>query len=196
MRRIILAGLVYLISYGTDARAAGRAEGDIQLTLEEAVARAEERSPTVRRARGERRVVEALRVGAALALPSNPVVAGSVGARSDSSRSVPSAEGGEWGLHVEQAFEIGGQRGARIHEARRAVDVASARERLARTEARARARAAYLGVLLSREQVAAAEHRAALGAQVLLSATATVGAGAASDVELHLAGVEPGRRTH
>ena len=51
------------------------------LTLEAALARAEESSPLVRRARAERQAVAAREVGASQLFPSNPVIAGGAGPR-------------------------------------------------------------------------------------------------------------------
>jgi outer membrane protein, heavy metal efflux system len=198
MRRRI--ALVILLSSLASARgghaAEGRPDAVVALTIEQALVRAEERSPLVRRALGERRVTEARRVGAAIALPSNPLLAASVGHRADSSGSVPLAQGVEWGLHLEQSFEIGGQRGARMAEVDRAVDVSSARLRLARVETRARVRSAYVAALLGHAQVQAALQSEQLAEQVLGSARTRAGAGATSDVELNLALVEHGRAAH
>lgn len=167
--------------------------GPIEISLQDALARAEEQSPLVKRARLERAVVEAARVGAGLRLPANPAVSAAVGARTDHSSSVPPARGVEGAVRIEQMLEIGGQRGARLAEVDAGVKVARARERLARVETRARARSAYLAVQLADAQVASAQHREELGRRLYDSARARVQAGAASDVELHLTEVEVGR---
>jgi len=166
------------------------------LSLDEAMARAAQRSPLVRLAQKERDVVRSLRVGAGVLLPANPIVTFSAGGRRDRSASVPPANGFEWLARAEQMVEIGGQRGTRLKEAARALDVASARLELAEIETRARVRAAYVGMQLAEAQARAAGEREALGARVLESARARVKAGAASDVELHLAEIEAARFTH
>jgi cobalt-zinc-cadmium efflux system outer membrane protein len=191
MRHVGVLMLVMTVCLASRARAQ---EGEaIALTLPAALARAEERSPLVQRARGERRVVESLRVGAGATLPTNPLLSFAAGHRFDNSGSAPAAEGFEWGLHLEQALEIGGQRSTRVAEVDRAVAVAATRERFSRMEVRAFVRAAYIGALLFHTQVEAAKRREALAAQVLDSARQRVVAGAASDVDVNLAQSERGR---
>jgi outer membrane protein, heavy metal efflux system len=89
--------------------------------------------------------------------------------------------------------EIAGQRGTRIKEANRAIDVAISRERFALVETRARLRGAYIAMRLSENHLGFARKREELGRRVYESARARVTAGAASDVELHIAEVEAGR---
>jgi cobalt-zinc-cadmium efflux system outer membrane protein len=172
-----------------------RAQEGQALTLQAALARAEERSPLVLRARGERRVVESHRVGADVVLPNNPFLSFAAGKRWDNSGSAPAAEGFEWGLHLEQALEIGGQRGTRLAEVDKAIAAAVARERFSRMEVRALVRATYIGALLFQSHVEAAKRREALSAQVLDSARQRAVAGAASDVDINLAQSERGRAT-
>jgi len=165
----------------------------VQLSLDEALLRAETASPLVRRAHRARESVAALRVGAGVLFPSNPAAFVTVGRRSDASQSMPPSDGVEWGLHLEQTVELAGQRGTRLAEVDRAIQAAVARERLARVETRARVRAAYVGALIAEAQVESARRREALAERVLASARARVQAGAASDVETHLAEAEHGR---
>ncbi|MGZ3443615.1 MAG: TolC family protein, partial [Polyangia bacterium] len=163
---------------------------------DEAVARAPAKSPLVRLVRKERDVVASRRVGAGVLLPANPLVTVTAGDRRDRSASTPPASGPEWGARVEQMFELGGQRGTRLREVARQVDVVDARVELAEIETRARVRAAYVGLQLAQAQARSAEERETLAARVLESARARVRAGAASDVELHLAEAEAARFTH
>jgi cobalt-zinc-cadmium efflux system outer membrane protein len=195
MRHIGVLLLTMTVLFASTSRARDR-EDVVSLSLQGAVARAEARSPLVQRATGERRVIESLRVGAGIALPSNPFLSFGAGRRFDRSGSQPTAEGFEWGLHLEQAFEIGGQRSARLDEVARAGTAAVARERWSRIEARALVRGAYIGALLFRSQVDAARKRVELAAQVLESARSRVAAGAASDVDVNLAESERGRAVH
>jgi hypothetical protein len=83
---IAFAAATVVCTYG---HAAGRAEE--QLSLEQALKRAEDRSPLVRRARLERGIADAKRVGAGVLLPANPAVAAGFGGRNDTSGSVPPA---------------------------------------------------------------------------------------------------------
>jgi len=170
-----------------------RTHAELALSLEDAVARAESFSPLVRRTRLERGVVAATRNGAAILLPSNPALSGSLGGRTDASGSLPAAQGLEGALRLEQTVEIAGQRGKRLDEVAAAVRVAKARERLALVETRARVRITYLAALIAQTQVDNARRREDLGHRILDSARARVKAGAASDVEVHLAEVENGR---
>jgi cobalt-zinc-cadmium efflux system outer membrane protein len=185
---IAFAAATVVCTYG---HAAGRAEE--QLSLEQALKRAEDRSPLVRRARLERGIADAKRVGAGVLLPANPAVAAGFGGRNDTSGSVPPANGFEYGLRLEQSIEIGGQRGARLAEASAGIRAADARVRLASVETRARARVAYLSALIAKAQAESARRREELGQRLYESARARVQAGAAYDVELRLAEVERGR---
>ena len=171
------------------------ASAAVRLSLEQALALAEQRSPLVARARQERRVVAAGRVGAAAILPTNPALSVSVGRRRDVSGSLPPATGPEAVGHIEQTIEVAHQRGARLAEVARAVDLALARERFATVEARARARQAYLSVLIAEQFAESARLREQLGLQIYNSAKKRLDAGAGSEVELHLAEVERGRLT-
>src|SRR5262249_9228704 len=116
--------------------------------------------------------------------------------RGDASGSTPPAAGAEWSARVEQTVEIAGQRGARMDEAERAVEVAVLRERFARLETRARAKALYVAALIAGANEASARRHEELGRRLYESARARVEAGAASDVEVRLAEVESGRLRH
>jgi len=180
------------------ARAAGTppaslASGETPLELDQAVQRAREVSALVRRARAESRLTGAHRVGAALRLPANPGVAVAVGPQRDESPGAAARRGLGYRLHVEQAIEIGGQRGARLDEVGRAVDATAARERLAEIETGARARASYVAALLGTALAQSTAERETLAARLEDSVRARVDAGAASEIELRLAEVERGR---
>jgi cobalt-zinc-cadmium efflux system outer membrane protein len=174
------------------------AEGSavLRLSLDDALQRVDDQNPIVQMARRERLVVAAGRVGAGVRMPYNPVASTTLGHRWDSSASNPQSQGFEWAVRVEQPVEIGGQRAARLSEVDRAIQAALARERLARVEARARVRAAYITALVTQAQVEAAKRQEELANRVYESAKARVAAGAASDVETHLAEVERGRVRH
>jgi cobalt-zinc-cadmium efflux system outer membrane protein len=167
--------------------------GEVTLALDQAVQRAREVSALVRRARAESQLTAARRVGAAIRLPANPGVAVAVGPQRDDSAGAAARRGLGYRLHVEQAIEIGGQRGARLDEVGRAVDAANARERLAEIESGARARAGYVAALLGTALVQSTTERETLAARMENSVRARVEAGAASEIELRLAEVERGR---
>jgi cobalt-zinc-cadmium efflux system outer membrane protein len=193
MSRSWVAMIVAAVSFYSSAGLA--ASAPIRLSLEEALELAAERSPLVARARQERLVVASSRVGAGAILPTNPALSVSVGRRRDVSGSLPPATGPEVVGHIEQTIEVANQRGKRLAEVAHAVDVALARERFATVEARARARQAYLSVLIAEQFAESARRREQLGLQIYNSAKKRLDAGAGSDVELHLAEVERGRLT-
>jgi outer membrane protein, heavy metal efflux system len=171
-------------------------EGSVRLSIEDAVARAETLSPLVRRARASRKVAASQRTGAALVMPFNPAIWTTAGHRWDSSGSNPASQGPEWSMRLEQPVEVAGQRGTRMREVARAINVAEARERFAIVESHARTRSAYVAALLTQRFVEFARRREDLAGRVLESARARVRVGAASDVELKLAEVEVGRLQH
>lgn len=187
----VVATFVLVMAFAMTALAPARAEA---LTLDEALARAEDESGLLRRARAERRAVAARAVGADLLLPTNPIAAFSAGPRREEANGTRS-EGIAWSAHLEQSVEVAGQRGTRREEIGRFVGVAVAREAVVRAEIRARVRAAYVGAQLAGMQIRAAEKRAALVDQLVAGVRARVQNGAASDVDLELARVEQGRAT-
>jgi cobalt-zinc-cadmium efflux system outer membrane protein len=162
------------------------------LSLDEALRRAESASVLVRRARAERALVASRDVGASLLLPSNPVAAFAAGRRREVDVA-GRAQGVQMAAHLEQTFEVAGQRGTRRAEVARQLDAAGWRETAARVETRARARAAYIGTLLADAQLAAARRRIDLVRQLVDGVRTRVQSGAASSVDLHLARVEQGR---
>jgi cobalt-zinc-cadmium efflux system outer membrane protein len=201
--RIVLRATLLLVAWtpcvaaatqATAPPAADKAPGT--LSLDEAIDRALLRSPIVRMAAKARATAATARIGAGQLLPANPAATVTLGHRRDNSGSTPPARGFEWTVRLEQAVDLAGQRGTRLAEAERFVDVAGAREALARAETIARVRAAYITLALSQAHAESALAREKLGQRVLESARARVRAGAASDVELHLAEVEAGRLIH
>jgi outer membrane protein, heavy metal efflux system len=165
----------------------------LALGLDAAVERARQVNGLVRRARAESQLTGARRVGAAIVVPANPSVAFAIGPQRDESPGAATRSGLGYRFHVEQAVEVGGQRGARLGEVDRAVDAAGARERLAGIEATARARSGYVAVLLGTALTRSTTERETLAAQLEESVRARVDAGAASEIELRLAEVERGR---
>ena len=147
----------------------------------------------MRRARAQRDAVLARRVEADLLLPSNPVVAASVGPTWTDRPGAPASRVLGLTGHLEQTIEIGGQRGARRAEVARAVEVAGLRAQVAEIESRARARTAYVAALLAGAQLDAAKRLEELAAKLEASVETRVETGAASDIDLRLATLERGR---
>jgi cobalt-zinc-cadmium efflux system outer membrane protein len=161
------------------------------LTLEQALQRAEQTSPLVRRARAEREAIAAREVGASVLMPSNPIIGGGVGPRRE--RTGPIDERGlQYFVHGEQTVEIAGQRGTRQEVVSRALHTAELRVQVARAETRARVRAAYVGAQLALARVDAATQREALVGKLLDAVRARVAGGASSNVDLELARLERG----
>jgi cobalt-zinc-cadmium efflux system outer membrane protein len=152
----------------------------------------------VRRARAERQVVVAGRVGAELLFPSNPVVAVQGGFRRENGVAGEREEGHPVAAHLEQTLEVAGQRSTRRAQVEREIEAATWRERVAVAEIWARTRATYVGVQLADAQVQAAARRVALVERLIEGVRARVESGAASTVDLQLARVEEGqaRRAH
>jgi cobalt-zinc-cadmium efflux system outer membrane protein len=170
----------------------------IALSWDEARQRAEAASSLVRRARAERQVVVAGRVGAELLFPSNPVVAVQGGFRRENGVAGEREEGHPVAAHLEQTLEVAGQRSTRRAQVEREIEAATWRERVAVAEIWARTRATYVGVQLADAQVQAAARRVALVERLIEGVRARVESGAASTVDLQLARVEEGqaRRAH
>lgn len=166
------------------------------LSFDQAIALGVAQSPLVRRASAERQVAEAGRIGAGVLLPVNPYLSANLGRRRDVSGSLPPATGLEWGLRLELPIEIANQRGTRLREADRMIEVARRREDLAKVEARARIASVYVSLQLAREAADSSREFEGLGERLLASARARMTAGASSDVEVRLAEAELGRLRH
>jgi cobalt-zinc-cadmium efflux system outer membrane protein len=163
------------------------------VTLNEALRAAEQASPLLRRARAEREAVAAREVGAALVMPSNPIVGGGAGPRREGPPANAVSERGlQYFARLEQTVEVGGQRGARREVVSRALRTADLRIEVARAETRARVRAAYVATQLALERVEASAQREDLVAKLLDAVRARVAGGASSNVDLELARLERG----
>jgi len=163
------------------------------VTLNDALRAAEQASPLLRRARAEREAVAAREVGAALVMPSNPIVGGGAGPRREGPPANAVSERGlQYFARLEQTVEVGGQRGARREVVSRALRTADLRIEVARAETRARVRAAYVATQLALERVEASAQREALVAKLLDAVRARVAGGASSNVDLELARLERG----
>ncbi len=162
------------------------------ISLDEALRLGELHSPLVRRARAETRLVAAREIGASLILPSNPVVAAVVGPRRESGP-LGSVHGLQYVARLEQTVEVAGQRGARREVVRRSLDVAAAREVVARSESRARIRSVYIKGLITAAQARAARGREQIVNQLYEAVKVKVDKGASSQIDLKMAEIEAGR---
>lgn len=163
----------------------------VTLSLQDALERAMAHSPLVQRVLAERGEVAARDVGAALLLPGNPLVSAGLGPRREIQRDGSLTQrGAQFMLHAEQALPVPGQRAARRAEVARAVDVFSARERLALVETRARVTLSYVSSVLGNRLVESARRREDLADQLLAAVRVRAQEGAASDIDLRLAEVE------
>jgi cobalt-zinc-cadmium efflux system outer membrane protein len=198
-RRLLFAFVVVAGSNSSPLRAADAAATlpNVTLDIEEAARRAADASPLVRRARAQLDAVAARKVEADLLLPSNPVVAASVGPTwtdpTPNAPGIPSSKVTGMTAHLEQTIEVAGQRGTRRDEVARAVDAARLRARVAENESRARARTAYVAALLAAAQLDAARRLEELATKLEGSVETRVATGAASDIDLRLATLERSR---
>jgi cobalt-zinc-cadmium efflux system outer membrane protein len=168
------------------------ARSTVPVSLDEALRLGELHSPLVRRARADKQVVAARDVGASLILTSNPVVSGVAGPRRET-RATGTERGLQFVARLEQTVEVAGQRGARREVVRRALDAASAREALARSENRARIRSAYIGGLIAAAQAQMARGRETIVRRLQDAVKIRVEKGAASQIDLKLAEIESAR---
>jgi cobalt-zinc-cadmium efflux system outer membrane protein len=135
------------------------------LTLESVLLRTRESAPAVRAARARIEEARARRIGAAARLTDKPSISASAGPREG-----PGSTFVDIDVGLEQLFEMGGQRGARISEADALIDRETASSEAVLREALREGASAFLHGVAARDRLAAA--RAALeDATRLLEAT-------------------------
>lgn len=166
---------------------------ELRLSLEEALARAERSAPELVRARNELLNAEARRTGAALLLPSNPVVSMLVGQRREEQAGGGTLYGIQHQLHIEQSLEVAGQRWARLAAVAAAVAVQRDAVAYARLVSRALVKALYVQCVLVEQRLAVAQRREDVARQLLQSAQTRVQLGAAGAIDVNLALIEAGR---
>ena len=169
------------------------ASAPISLSLADALSRAMSSGPDLLRAQNELRSIEARRAGAGLWFPSNPYATFLFGPRSERQLDGSTLSALQWQFHIEQTFEIAGQRWARLD----AVAAASAAQRdqteYARRSVEAQIKGLYVQCLLSAQRVQVALQREGISRQLLASAQTRVKLGAAGEVESNLAQIEVAR---
>ena len=135
----------------------------LALTLNEAIARAEQRAPDIVLAGSAVREAKAQRVGAGLVFPVNPRLSGDVR---------PPVTGGTIGdlgyaANLEVFFDAGGAPGARKREAERAGDVAMANLALEQLRGRIAAWVAYLQVRIADTRIEETKALVGIGERIL-----------------------------
>jgi cobalt-zinc-cadmium efflux system outer membrane protein len=178
------------------AQPASAERGDaapLSLSLADALSRALSAGPDLVRAQSEGRSIEARRAGAGLWFPTNPYATFLFGPRSERQPDGSVLSALQWQVHVEQTFEIAGQRWARLD----AVAAASAAQRdqieYARRSTEAQIKSLYVQCLLSAQRVQVAVEREAISRQLLDSAQTRMKLGASGEIEGNLAQIEVGR---
>lgn len=166
---------------------------DLSLSLEEALARAERYAPELVRARNELVSTLARRTGAALFLPSNPVVSMLVGQRREEQAGGGALYGIQHQLHIEQSFEVAGQRWTRLAAVAAAAAVQRDAVAYARLVSRALVKALYVQCVLVEQRLSVAQRREEVARQLLQSAQTRVQLGAGGAIEANLAQIEVGR---
>ncbi len=159
------------------------ATAPLALTLNEAIARAEQRAPDIVLAGSAVREAKALRVGAGVVFPVNPRLSGDVR---------PPVTGGTIGdlgyaANLEVFFDAGGAPGARKREAERAGDVAMANLALEQLRGRIAAWVAYLQVRIADTRIEETKALVGIGERILRASKQRGAAGASGDIEETLA---------
>ena len=178
-------------AHADPARIVGREapSGPLSLSLKEALDRAEQRAPDVVLAGRAVQEARALRVGAGVVMPSNPRV--SVDAR-------PLFTGGPAGqlgyaATLEMLFDVGGAPSARVREAERAGEMATADLSLERLRGRIAAWIVYLQVRVAEMRIDETKSLVGIAERILRASQQRGAMGAAGDIEESLATVDLGQ---
>jgi cobalt-zinc-cadmium efflux system outer membrane protein len=185
MARISAVGL-WLLLVLTAAHLTAQ-EPAAQLTLEQALQAAFERSPEVRARRAELEEARG-RLLTARTYPWNPEVSIEAAARD-----TPEGRGRDRGIEVSQEIEIGGQRGRRSAVAEASLAGAEARFRHEERQLAGRVALAFADAVRARELLRIEETDAALANDLLRFEEKRLEAGAATQIELNLARAAAGR---
>ncbi|HTU56884.1 MAG TPA: TolC family protein, partial [Polyangiales bacterium] len=176
------AGLLFL-TLTHNAAAQGRT-----LSLKEAVQLAQQQNFELRSTAKEVDVAKSRVAGASVLLKDNPVLAISVGPRTNvSGRSL------DYGAQLTQQIEIAGQRGARIDAAESSLRASNAQLAATRAVITARVRTQFGRTLAMAERVRLAEEALVIVREGKTAAEERLRAGAATQLELNTADVEQGR---
>ena len=184
---LVLAAVASLL-----ATSAAHAEPDefARLSLQQSIARAIERNPTVVESMMEWRRVQGAADGVAGILADNPVVSAEAGLRRDQGWV---GNQGSVAVRIEQPLDLFGQAGARRQAAGDVVAWAKARLALARAEIAARAKLVYVAAQITSARIALCQERLATARQTAEALRMRVRLGASSDIDLGMAEAESGR---
>ena len=186
MRRDLIGGLSLLLILATaDLRA--QEQTAPQLTLEQAVQAAAERSPVLRAQRAEVEEARA-RLLTAQTFPFNPEVS-TEAAR----RSAPGDSSTDRGVEVSQEIELGGQRGRRVAVAVADLQAAEARFRRNERLLAGRVAVAFAEAVRARELLRIEEADAELARELLAFEERRLEAGKVTQIDVNLARAAAGR---
>jgi outer membrane protein, heavy metal efflux system len=165
------------------------ASAPLELSLKDAIVRAEQRAPDVVLAGYAVREAKAQRVGAGIVFPVNPRI------QADAR---PPITGGTlhdmgYAANLELYFDAGGAPRARVREAERAGDVATADLSLERLRGRIAAWSAYLQVRVAETRIEETKALVAIGERILRASRQRGAAGASGDIEETLATADLGQ---
>ena len=161
----------------------------VSLSLKEAILRAEQRAPDIVLAGYAVREAQAQRVGAGVLFPVNPRL------QADAR---PPITGGTlhdigYSANLEMYFDVGGAPRARVREAERAGEVATADLSLERLRGRVAAWTAYLQVRVAETRIEETKALVAIGERILRASRQRGAAGASGDIEETLATADLGQ---
>lgn len=159
------------------------AEEPLALSLDDALKRAEQKSPAVVIGTSAVREAEARRVGSRVVMPVNPTL--SVDARPPITQGTIGDLG--YSATLDMRFDIGGAPGARYREAGHAANAATADLAMDRHRARAEAWTAYVKTRVAEARVAETQTLIAQAQRILDASKQRAAAGASGDIEESIA---------
>ena len=181
--------ILAFVSLVTTRHARAESAATISLSLKDAIDRAEQRGPDVLLAQRVVREARAARTGAGVILPVNPRV--NVDARPLLGRG-PIGELG-YAASLEVLFDVGGAPHARVVEADRGAEVATADLSLERLRGRIAAWIAYLRVRVAETRIAETQALVDIGERILRASRQRGAMGASGDIEETLATADLGQ---
>jgi cobalt-zinc-cadmium efflux system outer membrane protein len=185
--RVLLALALVALGIAGHAQPAASVPAAPELSFDDALALALEKSPRLRTLLAEVRFAEADLLGAR-AYPFNPVLEASRTGRDDGSRSTRDHE-----VAISQELEIAGQRGKRIGAASASLETARARFERGRQVFVAEVGAAFVAALRARELAALAAFEQDIARGLTAFEQRRLDAGAGTLVDLNLARAAEGR---